>query len=341
MRRGTSLPTALNAQRSLYCGQLGTRAPEQDKAHRHGTVNGIYCRDIVVDTGATQTLVHKALVTDDDILEGEVTIRCAHGDTTSYPLAVVKINIGGKDIITTAAVSGTLPASVLLGWDVPELMNFVADSPECSKKDVLAVTRSCSQRPRAAEEQSETDVQAASSPMEMSTDTMPEAEELAFNFDDSLFSPSDMTPRPSLTRAQKRENRRRFRWDHELNISATELRTLQDKDTSLQRVREIADGVPSAAAGEEYFRRRDSYTDCTVHQELTTMTRGPSNSSFYRRRAEKLSCSLRMIFQWLVTWAKRRLVTESSSDFIGLEFSEMSRTTAVPASSVRKLRRKT
>ena len=242
-------------QRSLYCGQLGTRAPEQDKAHRHGTVNGIYCRDIVVDTGATQTLVHKALVTDDDILEGEVTIRCAHGDTTSYPLAVVKITIGGKDIITTAAVSGTLPASVLLGWDVPELMNFVADSPECSKKDVLAVTRSCSQRPRAAEEQSETDVQAASSPMEMSTDTMPEAEELAFNFDDSLFSPSDMTPRPSLTRAQKRENRRRFRWDHELNISATELRILQDKDTSLQRIREIADGVPSAAAGEEYFRR--------------------------------------------------------------------------------------
>ena len=66
-----------------------------------GTINGIYCTDILVDTGATQTLVHKDLVTDDDILDGEVTIGCAHGDTSSYPLAAININIGGKDIITT------------------------------------------------------------------------------------------------------------------------------------------------------------------------------------------------------------------------------------------------
>ena len=98
--------------RSLYCGQ-----PEggQDRARRHGTVNGVYCTDILVDTGATQTLVRKDLVADDDILDGEVTIRCAHGDTVFYPLAVVKLNIGGKDIITRAAVSSTLPVSVLLG----------------------------------------------------------------------------------------------------------------------------------------------------------------------------------------------------------------------------------
>ena len=80
-----------------------------------------------MDTGATQTMVRKDLVDKDDILDGEVTIRCAHGDTTSYPLAVVKIAVGGKDIVTTAAVSSTLPASVLLGWDVPELTNLVAD----------------------------------------------------------------------------------------------------------------------------------------------------------------------------------------------------------------------
>ena len=53
-----------------------------------------YCTDIFVDTGATQTLVRKDLVSEDDILDGEVTIRCAHGDEASYPLAAVKINIG-------------------------------------------------------------------------------------------------------------------------------------------------------------------------------------------------------------------------------------------------------
>ena len=79
------------------------------------TINGVYCTDILVDTGAAQTLVPRDLVTDDNILDGEVTIRCAHGDTASYPLAAVKINIGGKDIITTAGISSTLPASALLG----------------------------------------------------------------------------------------------------------------------------------------------------------------------------------------------------------------------------------
>lgn len=108
----------------MYCGQ-----PERGakRARRRGTINGVYCADILVDTGATQMLVRKDLVTADDILDGEATIRCAHGDKASYPLAAVKINIGGKNIITTAGVSSTLPASVLLGWDIPELLDFVAD----------------------------------------------------------------------------------------------------------------------------------------------------------------------------------------------------------------------
>ena len=84
-------------KRSLYCDQPLAEGAELDNAVRRGTVNGVYCRDILVDTGATQTLVHKRLVADDDVLDDEVTIRCAHGDSVSYPLAVVKINIAGKD----------------------------------------------------------------------------------------------------------------------------------------------------------------------------------------------------------------------------------------------------
>ena len=68
------------SRRSMYCGQP---EGEADRARRSGTINGTYCTDILVDTGATQTLVHSGLVTNDDILDGEVTIRCAHGDTSS------------------------------------------------------------------------------------------------------------------------------------------------------------------------------------------------------------------------------------------------------------------
>ena len=246
-------------KRSLYCGQYGTGIQGQDKSRRHGTVNGVYCSDILVDRGATQTLVHKKLVADDDILDGEVTICCVHRDTASYPLAVVKINIGGKDIITTAAVSDTLPASVLLGWDVPELMNFVTDGPERSGEDALAVmTRLQSRRPQNLGDQPETDVQATPSLIETPTTSEPETEFLS-NFDDSLFSPTG-APQPILTQARKCEDRQRFRRDLNspcswLNISAEELRVLQNEDGSLQRAREIAEGTSSAAAGGTYFRR--------------------------------------------------------------------------------------
>ena len=77
---------------------------------------------------STQGLLrHCRLVTDEDILDDKVTIKCAHGVTVAYPLAAVKINIAGKDIVTTAAVSKTLPASVLLGWDIPEFTMYVTD----------------------------------------------------------------------------------------------------------------------------------------------------------------------------------------------------------------------
>ena len=67
-------------------------------------------------------LVRKDLVFQDDILDGEVTVQCAHG---SYPLTIVKITIGGKNVISQAGVSDSLPAFTLLGWVIPQLMTLV------------------------------------------------------------------------------------------------------------------------------------------------------------------------------------------------------------------------
>ena len=84
-----------------------------------------------------------------------------------------------------------------------------------------------------------------------------------FNFDDSFFTPTG-PPKTTLTRAQKREDRRLYRRTNEepgfrepgtLDVSPVELCKLQDRDESLERPRSIADGAPGAAAGENFFRR--------------------------------------------------------------------------------------
>ncbi len=59
------------------------------------------------------------------ILEGEAVTICAHGDVVLYPLAEVGGEVDGKVIKVEAAVSVSLPVSVLLSTDVPELMELL------------------------------------------------------------------------------------------------------------------------------------------------------------------------------------------------------------------------
>ena len=47
-------------KRSLYCDQAETRPRGQERVCRHRTINGIFCTDILVDTGATKTLVRNS-----------------------------------------------------------------------------------------------------------------------------------------------------------------------------------------------------------------------------------------------------------------------------------------
>ena len=49
-----------------------------------------------------------------------IVIRCAHGDTVLYPIALVELEVAGRKVIVEAAVSKTLPTAVLLGTDVVE-----------------------------------------------------------------------------------------------------------------------------------------------------------------------------------------------------------------------------
>ena len=51
--------------------------------------------DILLDTGASITLVRSDLVLEEKMTV--ISIRCAHGDTVIYRLAEIEIVVGGKE----------------------------------------------------------------------------------------------------------------------------------------------------------------------------------------------------------------------------------------------------
>ena len=93
---------------------------------RTGVIEGKPVSNILLDTGCSQTLVHRDLVPPEKLLEGRaITICCAHGDTAIYPLAKVGLEIEGKHIEVEAGVADRLPMGALLGTDVPQLKNLL------------------------------------------------------------------------------------------------------------------------------------------------------------------------------------------------------------------------
>ena len=81
-----------------------------------GRVEGREILDKLLDTGCSRTMVHRRVVPGEKISEGDtVTIWCAHGNTVLYPLADLEIEVDGFNFTVEAAVSETLPVTVLLG----------------------------------------------------------------------------------------------------------------------------------------------------------------------------------------------------------------------------------
>ncbi len=95
--------------------------------------------NLILDTGATRTLVRSDLLPPSIRMEGEVTIRCAHGDAVTYPLAV---STGSKEFLVRAGISNTLPVPVpvLLGRDIPGLLSLINGTTDQNEEDAFLVT---------------------------------------------------------------------------------------------------------------------------------------------------------------------------------------------------------
>ena len=80
---------------ALFCrkklpGKVGEQTRTSTELTRKGSVEGRAVDNILLDTGCSRMLVHQEWVPRDRMLDGEaVAIRCAHGDTELYPVALL------------------------------------------------------------------------------------------------------------------------------------------------------------------------------------------------------------------------------------------------------------
>ena len=260
--------------KALYCG---LRNAHDSTLKKSGVVEGKYVKDILLDTGCSMTLVHHKLVPEHKVLPGEVaTIHCVHGDTVLYSVADLKLEVGGVPVSVKAAVSKTLPVSVLLGTDVPELGRLLGVKSSTFGENgrqgaMMVVTRAGTRKQEEEEElrrQKEVTSQVMASPVQLSQEvtelqhSSPEeggSEEAAgesnceervvgqqnsepiYNLDDDLFAGGRV--RRKLTRSQKRIQRAHQSLEAKclsggpLDMSAGELKQLLGSDPSLKNLK--------------------------------------------------------------------------------------------------------
>ena len=266
----------------LYCDV--TTEPPQESTHqaikekevyRRGRVNGIPVEDIVLDTGASRTLVREDLVPPQAIREGSsVTIRCAHGDTVTYPLAQISISVGSQqEMVVTAAVSRTLPASVLLGRDVPKLKELILgngeEQPLQDPEPVLAVTTRAEAK-RQLEREREEDLRLQTgkpktSPVASPTIIQTQSPELLpFQFDGSLFTPGH--DRPHRTRAEKRRERHEH-FNNMTDSAATDEIPTSALDISIAELKALQATDPTLTDSWKAAREVSSLAGQTLHEK--------------------------------------------------------------------------
>ena len=261
-----------------------------------GSVEGRKVPDILIDTGCSRTLVRKSLVPDDKILQGEVVaIRCAHGDTVLYPLALVQVQMDGHTLEVEAAVSDNLPMSMLLGTDVPEMVELLGGQVQKPTENAMATTTRAQAKRQQQEDAEREERQEKSGARAHPVEDMDGSHENKETSDDTsrLYMshlPDDMFQmernRTRLTRSEKREGRKRYQEVpeveneqtptvacHDLDITPDQLKALQDTDPTLKAPRKAANKNPSTA-GVGFFRK-----DGLIYRRWVAQGREPESMS--------------------------------------------------------------
>ena len=111
---------------------------------RKSTVKGKPVDDIILDTGYTRTIVRQdVFLPQVRSTERTIQIKCAHGDIYRYPLATIHLDVDGVQVEVMAAISQTLPVSVLLRTHVSQLVQLLHPVPQ---SEAFVVTRAQTKR---------------------------------------------------------------------------------------------------------------------------------------------------------------------------------------------------
>ena len=246
-----------------------------------GTVEGQATEDILLDTGCSRTMVRTDLVVPSSVSSTQqVVIRCAHGEAVSYPTALVNMEIEGLQVCVEAAVCKSLPVSVLLGTDVPELFTLLSRVRSQEDLGMAVVTRSkFKQQQLEAREEQVRDLQSGARPTSLEeptakkkgidTSRVPETESYDSSLPGAAFHQDLFTggrSRKVLTRSQKRERKKEHSehgptWAQEYQkweFGPEEIQRLQREDKTLKDIRDVAaDAVLEKEA--EFFHRDGTY----------------------------------------------------------------------------------
>ena len=177
--------------KALFCGHRNKpRSAVEGTVLRQGVVNGFLVNDVLLDTGCSKTIVQRDLVGEEQWLEGEsAIIQSAHGDAIAYPLAAIELETQGKPVLVNAAVSDTLPQSVLVGIDIPGLLEMLQTRNGTEEEKAMTRSRTWGQPTEGTTEPGIISDNVGSILTE-------------FNFDDKFFSQGKLS-NPKLTRSQK------------------------------------------------------------------------------------------------------------------------------------------
>ncbi|XP_041840373.1 uncharacterized protein LOC121639280 [Melanotaenia boesemani] len=87
----------------------------------------------LIDTGSTQTLVHRQYVPNNKVCTFEtIPICCVHGDEKLYPTADIFIEVQGQSYLLNVGVADNLQFPVVLGEDLPVLYDLLKPVHNCN-----------------------------------------------------------------------------------------------------------------------------------------------------------------------------------------------------------------
>lgn len=81
--------------------------------------------EALLDTGNFQSVVLSSLVPRELWNDSRAKINCVHGDEKEYAMAELYVTVGGQTFFLPVALAPRLPYAVILGLDVPTLLDLV------------------------------------------------------------------------------------------------------------------------------------------------------------------------------------------------------------------------